>query len=488
MRSTISKDRAGKTAFAAAVALLATAALVTACSGTSPDNSANVEAGAGSSSSGGQSTSSGASGSSGAGPGSSSGSGGSGANQGSSGTNAGSSSGGSSGSGGVASGSSGFGFGSSSGSDSGVLDAGSGSAGSDSGAGSGSSSEAGLGDATVSDSGRSEAGSQTGSSSGSGGSGSDSGSTSPGDTDAGCTVAPVTPNATQQTKNVLCYLYSQYGNHIISGQEENATGQPSGDDVEFDYVFATTGKYPAIRSFDVNNAGNDTRCLAQWNAGGLCMFGYHMGVANGLPDGYTSSETQVDINTVLTEGSDLNTTFKARMDKAAAEIQSVQAGTGVVIWRPFHEAGGTWFWWSKEGGAQYVRLWKYMFTYMTATKGLTNLLWLMPYDGTPDASFYPGKDYVDIGGADNYNAAFDYSPMTSIYDACVTIFGSTMPIALHECGPIPDPDQLQTTKTNWVFFNVWTDPYEKNDTTGPELQKVYNSSYVVTRDKMPNLR
>jgi beta-mannanase len=169
-------------------------------------------------------------------------------------------------------------------------------------------------------------------------------------------------------------------------------------------------------------------------------------------------------------------------------MQSVQSGNGVVIWRPFHEAGGTWFWWSKEGGAQYVRLWKYMFAYMTATKGLTNLLWLMPFYGTPDASFYPGNEYVDIGGADNYNAAYDYSPMTSIYDACVNVFGSTMPIALHECGPVPDPDQLQASKANWVFFNVWTDPYEKDDTTAAELQKVYSSAYVVTRDKMPNLR
>jgi hypothetical protein len=47
---------------------------------------------------------------------------------------------------------------------------------------------------------------------------------------------------------------------------------------------------------------------------------------------------------------------------------------------------------------------------------------------------------------------------------------------------------LQATKTNWVFFNVWADPYEKADTTAAELQKVYSSAYVVTRDKMPNLR
>ena len=62
-----------------------------------------------------------------------------------------------------------------------------------------------------------------------------------------------------------------------------------------------------------------------------------------------------------------------------------------AIMRLFHEAGGTWFWWSMEGGAQYVRLYKYAFNYLTATKGLHNMIWLLPYDGSPDASFYPGK-------------------------------------------------------------------------------------------------
>jgi hypothetical protein len=306
---------------------------------------------------------------------------------------------------------------------------------------------------------------------------------------AGCTAVPVTPNATQQTRNALCYLYGQYGNHIISGQEENATGQPSGNDVEFNYIYATTGKYPAIRAFDVNNADNDVRCLAQWNANGLCMFGYHMGVANGMPDGYDSAKTKVDINTVLTEGSDLNTTFKSRMDKAAAEMQKVQDGNGVVIWRPFHEAGGAWFWWSMGTGAQYVSLWKYMFNYMTATKGLRNLIWLLPYDGSPNASFYPGPQYVDIGGADNYDKAFDYSPMTSIYTAAKGVFGNTMPIALHECGPFVDPDQLQSTKTNWLFFSIWTEPYPSTTwNSTDELKKVYSSSYVVTRDEMPSLK
>jgi beta-mannanase len=300
---------------------------------------------------------------------------------------------------------------------------------------------------------------------------------------ASCDAVPVTPNAIPQVRNVLCYLYSQYGNHILSGQEE------SGGEVEINYIFTNTGKYPAIRAFEANGDGAATRCLPYWNAGGLCMFGYHMG-APSTADGYTGSMTAVTggIDSVLTPGSANNTVFNQRLDALARRLLLVQAGNGVVLFRPFHEAAGTWFWWSKEGGAQYARLWKYAFDRIVNTNGVRNAIWLLGYDGSPSAAFYPGKDFVDIGGADNYNATGNYTPMTSIFNAARTVFGTTMPIALHECGPVPDPDMLQATHTNWLFFNIWTQPYPQTFSTVAELQKVYTSSYVITRDEMPNLR
>ena len=297
---------------------------------------------------------------------------------------------------------------------------------------------------------------------------------------AGCSVEPVTPNATAKTRAALCYLYQTYGNHILAGQEEN------NDDDGMNYIYANTGKYPAIRAFDVNNSMAPTQCVAHEKNNGLCMFGYHMGIANG--DGYQSAMTKTDINTLLTEGSTYNQTFKTRLDNVARMVQTVQDAGGVAIMRLFHEAGGTWFWWSMEGGAQYVRVYKYAFNYLTATKGLTNMIWLLPYDGSPDASFYPGKSLVDLGGADTYAGDGNYDPQNALYKKCVAVFGSTMPIALHECGPIPDPTQLMTTGTKWLFFNVWTAPYYQSPSNSvSHLQSVYTSSYVVTRDEMPAL-
>ena len=295
-----------------------------------------------------------------------------------------------------------------------------------------------------------------------------------------CGVEPVTPNATAKTRAALCYLYQTYGNHILAGQEEN------NDDDAMDYIYANTGKYPAIRAFDVNNSMAPTQCVAHEKNNGLCMFGYHMGIVNG--DGYTSAMTKTDIDTLLTEGSTYNQTFKTRLDNVARMVQTVQNADGVAIMRLFHEAGGTWFWWSMEGGAQYVRVYKYAFNYLTVTKGLTNMIWLLPYDGSPDASFYPGKSLVDIGGADTYAGDGNYDPQNALYKKCVAVFGASMPIALHECGPIPDPTQLMTTGTKWLFFNVWTAPYYQSPSNSvSHLQSVYTSSYVVTRDEMPAL-
>ena len=50
------------------------------------------------------------------------------------------------------------------------------------------------------------------------------------------------------------------------------------------------------------------------------------------------------------------------------------------------------------------------------------------------------------------------------------------------------PDQLQSTGTRWLYFNIWTARFPQTATSVTELQKVYASSYVITRDEMPSLK
>jgi hypothetical protein len=302
-----------------------------------------------------------------------------------------------------------------------------------------------------------------------------------------CNVAPVDSNATAAARRLLCYLYSQYGNHIISGQQESTW--VSGPDYEMNYIYNNTGKYPAIRGMDRGDSPDfGSRALAWWNSGGIPMVGYHMGSPAQGTDGYNGSRMSANINAALTPGTADYTRLTQRLDGLAAQLQIVQNGGGAVILRLWHEAGGTWFWWSMEGGSQYVRLWQFSFNYLTRTKGLHNMVWLHPYNGSPNSSFYPGKAYVDIGGADTY--ASNHDSQISMFNATKNIVGSTIPIALHENGPIPDPDLLQSDGARWVLFNTWHTSWIVNTSTNPIslLQKVYTSSYVVTRDEVPNLR
>jgi hypothetical protein len=293
----------------------------------------------------------------------------------------------------------------------------------------------------------------------------------------GCSVSPVTPNASAATRKVLCYLTSLYGNHILSAQEEDNS------DDGMNTVFAASGKYPAVRAFDVNNSMAPTQCVQHWQQrGGLCMFGYHMGINGG------TYNTRTDIDKVLTAGTAENNSFKSDLDRYAQYIQPLQQAGGVALVRLFHEAGKncSWFWWSMGSSDQYKSLYKYAFDYLTATKGLKNLLWIVPQCGNPDAAYDPGKQYSDFGGADTY--VTDTGPLTSIFNQTVSAFPGR-PAMLHECGKIPDPDQLKSSNTKWLLFNLWSNPYFHADhNSAAWIKQVYTSDYVITADELPSFK
>jgi hypothetical protein len=303
--------------------------------------------------------------------------------------------------------------------------------------------------------------------------------------DGTCSVAPVDPQATAAARRLLCYLYSQYGNHILSGQQESTW--IGGPEYEINYIQQNTGRYPAIRGLDMGDSPDfGARAAAWWNAGGIPMVGYHMGSPALDADGYDSSRQRANISAALTTGTADNRRLTQRLDAVATQLNRVS--NGAVIFRPFHEAGGTWFWWSMEGGAQYNRLWQYAFNYLTKTKGLHHLVWLHGYNGQPNSAFYPGRQWVDIGGADTYAGDGNYDPQLAMYNASRGIYGATLPIALHENGPIPDPGRLQSAGARWVLFGTWHGNHLTVSNSLSHLRTVYGHNYVVTRDELPNLR
>ncbi|NMH27418.1 glycoside hydrolase family 26 protein [Flavobacterium silvaticum] len=104
--------------------------------------------------------------------------------------------------------------------------------------------------------------------------------------------------------------------------------------------------------------------------------------------------------------------FKAKLDKVAQVLNDLKDSDGVsipVIFRPFHEFDGNWFWWGKDycSDAQYKEAYQFVVTYLRDVKGVHNVL----YAFSPDNSYtsetayltrYPGDDFVDVLGMDNY--------------------------------------------------------------------------------------
>jgi hypothetical protein len=314
-----------------------------------------------------------------------------------------------------------------------------------------------------------------------------------------CNVTPVTPNATQQTKNALCYLYSIYGKSVLSGQQE---GNWSDNPTDISSYAGQGLKTPAVHGTDFayhSSAGctgvniSTTHAIAHWNAGGLVMYRYHSGMpvsgTTCMNDCYTGTNCSEStpgsgfFTNIITAGTAENTAWTSRLDYMTVQFKAMAAANMPVILALFHETQSNgWFWWSKGTGAEFIALWKYSFNYLTATKGNNNIIWLMPYSGSPTSAYWPGPTMVDISGGDTYGSN---PPFTSLYSSCKGIMGSTMPIALHECGTAPNPSTMFPTAAPWVLFSVWAG-YETNQWAN--LKTIYADSHTITRDLIPSLK
>ena len=108
------------------------------------------------------------------------------------------------------------------------------------------------------------------------------------------------PNADEVTRKVYDYICENFGEKIISAQQESTwKGSP---DYEMDIIKAATGKLPAMRGLDYMNAdfqGVNQRAIKWWEQGGLVTICWHTGI-NGF--GYNESKDDVpDFEKLFTE-------------------------------------------------------------------------------------------------------------------------------------------------------------------------------------------
>lgn len=293
------------------------------------------------------------------------------------------------------------------------------------------------------------------------------------------------PNAIPEAVNLYNYLYDTYGEAILAGQQES-TWMNDNPEYEMEYIETTTGKLPAIRGLDYINEDFDgvtSRSIDWWNKGGIVTICWHWGAPT-LGVGYEASKLRIDIDEALTEGTELNKAMVKDMDRVAEELKKLQEAGVPVLWRPFHELNGNWFWWSKGGAEDFKKLWIYMYDRYTNYHGLNNLIWVFGYTTNPDRKWYPGENYVDIAGCDGYKNSI----MQTSFKKLKRIVGDYMPLVYHENGPIPNPTDLQEKKVGWLWFMTWHTTYIKEENIPSYLNKVYQDDYVITLDELPDLK
>jgi len=338
------------------------------------------------------------------------------------------------------------------------------------GSGSGGLASGGAGSGGTDSGGTNSGGANSGGASGTGGSSS------------GCGVEPANPNSNQTVRNLLCYLYDIYGEQVLSGQQDCHWSASS--DVEY-VADRTGGEYPAIVGGDFLYDNAVSQATQSWNAGGLSMIRYHMGRPLDA-DSYESSLAQMsesELNDTLTPGTARHNSLLGKFDHAASELGILQNAGVVVIWAPFHESQPDgWFWWSQGTGEQLKALWELMFDDFNA-RGLNNLIWLFPFSGEPDASFYPNPALLDFAGPDTYGSG---QPFAGMYDDAVDVIGTEVPIALHETGTIVSPDAMfQNNQAPWVLFSVWCDTYLRQNSDSA-IAAAYASSRTISRGDLPD--
>ena len=300
---------------------------------------------------------------------------------------------------------------------------------------------------------------------------------------------PVTPNATDGAVKLYSFLRENFGKKTISGIMTGDMGSyakdadfKTHDDVKD--IYQRSGKYPALVGLDFlfasgPNAGGSWNVeytekavsLAKnlWKNGGIPAFTWHWKdpldksdafyIKSAAGDGeYTDFDFKTAFKSGTTEWDTQSAAYKgiiADVDHIADYFLELQEAGVAAIFRPLHEAGGLWFWWSINSGKEFVALYRLVFDRMVKDKGVRNLVWVYNPITKAVTDWDPGADYYDVIAVDIYNNGFDYSSNSGDFEMFKKASAAKKMIALSENGPIPDVNNMHADEAVWSWWMPW---------------------------------
>ena len=307
---------------------------------------------------------------------------------------------------------------------------------------------------------------------------------------------PVTPQASPEASELLNYIYSISGKQTLSGQH----CAPLMGSTLLSVAHRENGFYPAVFGQDFGFSypgywdGINYRqrivdeAISRHDEGFIITLMWHAVPPNrdepvSFREAIQSDLTEQEWKDLVTPGTLMNERWKSQVDVIAWFLKQLEYASVPVLWRPYHEMNGAWFWWGQQKGEDgYKKLWKMMFDRLVNFHGLNNLLWVYNTNEfkngvDPHDTYYPGDEYVDILATDVYTEGFDQVN----YDQLKKLAGDK-PMALGEVGVPPSVDKL-AEQPKWTWFMKWGNPGSHRE--GVNEREIFGSDLVICHEELP---
>jgi mannan endo-1,4-beta-mannosidase len=235
---------------------------------------------------------------------------------------------------------------------------------------------------------------------------------------------PCDKDATLETRWLYSSMQRLIGAGVIFGHHDDlAYGVGWRGEQDRSDIKSVTGSYPALYGWDASGAEigrekdingipfEQQRAFVKdvYNRGGINTFCWHL---NNPVNSKTAWDTSKNSVSQLLPGGVHHQDWIDRLDKLAAYFKTLRGKDREpipLLFRPFHELTGSWFWWGKDenNAEDFKSLWRFTITYLRTKKRLHNLL--IVYSAGDNfrtaqdfMERYPGDEYVDVVSFDTY--------------------------------------------------------------------------------------
>jgi mannan endo-1,4-beta-mannosidase len=342
--------------------------------------------------------------------------------------------------------------------------------------------------------------------------------------------------ATPQTKALFLNLAKLSEKHTLFGHQHATeyghgwSGKENTSDVK-----SVIGSHPAVVGVDISGFSGRSKeeiesnkealrknVIDTYNRGGVTTISWHF--VNPVSKGgfYWVDSLSLPAVKYIIPGGEAHSRYKEILNDIGVWANSLRGADGSpvpVIFRPYHEFDGNWFWWGKAHCTteEFISLWRFTVSYLRDSLNVHNFIYAFSPDNkfNSEAEFlerYPGDEWVDMVGMDNYGdmgrdryAVEVAAQKLKIISDYAIKAGKLAAFTETGLESIPDPNwwtgtllkTMKLHKMKLCYVLVWRNdtnspthyyaPYPGHTPSIPDFKKFYNDPYTLFETDLKNI-